>query len=98
MVGAVSWGHVTFPQLAYGVTLVWSIYCGTCPWSGFATGIERFYIPEVHSRWLQVIPPRSTIVVTLNRSGQGLVKAFLPEGQPYEEWIQKKKAEFQTPP
>jgi hypothetical protein len=71
---------------------------GTCTGSRFTAGIERFFIPEDHSRWLQVIPPNSSIIVTLNRSGRGLVKAFQPEGQPYADWIQKKKAELQAPP
>lgn len=70
---------------------------GTCPWSGFTAGVERFYIPEGDSPWLAVIPPNSSVTLTLTGSGKGLVKKFLPEGEDYEAWIQRKKKEKPTP-
>ncbi|HYX38825.1 MAG TPA: GDYXXLXY domain-containing protein [Oligoflexus sp.] len=71
---------------------------GTCPWSGFTAGVERFYIPETDSAWLKVVPPKSSIIITLNGSGGGLVKAFRPEGQDYKVWIERKKAEQKPSP
>jgi len=71
---------------------------GSCPWSGFTAGVERFYIPESDSAWLQVVPPKSTVIITLNGSGQALVRAFRPENEDYNAWIQRKKAEQKATP
>lgn len=71
---------------------------GTCPWSGFIAGVERFYIPETDSPYLQVVPPKSRIILTLTGSGEALVKAFLPEGEDYKAWIQRKKTEQKPNP
>lgn len=71
---------------------------GSCPWSGFVAGVERFYIPEADSPWLKVVPPKSRIVLTLTGSGSALVKEFRPEGEDYNAWIQRKKTEQSPPP
>lgn len=64
---------------------------GVCPWTGFIVGIERFYIPEADSKWLGVVPPKSTVVLSLTGGGKALVKAFKPEGRDYAEWIKEKQ-------
>jgi hypothetical protein len=71
---------------------------GVCQWSGFMVGVERYYIPEADSAWLKVVPPKSRVRLTLTGSGKALVKDFLPEGQDYKAWIQRKKAEQTTTP
>jgi hypothetical protein len=71
---------------------------GTCPWSGFIAGVERFYIPEADSPWLQTVPPKSKVVLTLTGEGGAQVKAFRPEGEDYKTWIQRKKAEQKQAP
>lgn len=71
---------------------------GTCQWSGFMAGVERYYIPEADSDWLQVVPPKSRIILSLTEGGHALVKEFLPEGQNYQTWIERKKAEQKPAP
>jgi hypothetical protein len=71
---------------------------GTCEWSGFMVGVERFYIPEADSAWLKVVPPKSRVRLTLTGSGKAMVKEFLPEGQKYKAWIERKKAEQKSVP
>ncbi|WP_141735194.1 GDYXXLXY domain-containing protein [Oligoflexus tunisiensis] len=70
---------------------------GTCTWSGFTAGVERYYIPEADSAWLKVVPPKSRIILTLTGDGDAQVKAFLPEGEDYNVWIQRQKTEKASP-
>lgn len=71
---------------------------GTCQWSGFMVGVERFYIPEADSEWLKVVPPKSRVRLTLTGSGKAMVKEFLPEGEAYGAWMERKKAEQKKAP
>jgi hypothetical protein len=71
---------------------------GTCLWSGFMAGVERYYIPEADSPWLQIVPPKSTVVLSLIGQGAALVKDFRPEGEDYKTWIERKKTEQKPGP
>lgn len=71
---------------------------GSCPWSGFTAGVERFYIPPSDSAWFPVVPPKSTVILTLKSRGQALVRALRPENEDYDAWIQRKKAEQRATP
>jgi hypothetical protein len=70
---------------------------GSCDWSGFTAGVERFYIPEADSAWLKVVPPKSRIILTLNRGGGAQVKEVRPEGEDYEIWIQRQETKTKSP-
>ena len=60
---------------------------GTCEGEGFAAGIERFYIPEEDSSYLEVLPPQSTIVLSVTSGGKALGKRLKPGGTDYDKWI-----------
>ena len=62
---------------------------GTCRYSRFEAGIERYYFPEEFKRQLAVVPPASTIDVAITPDGKGIVKALHVDGQPVLEWVRE---------
>jgi len=62
---------------------------GTCEYSRFVTGIERFYIPEAYAAKLVQFPPNATIKVRVAGDGSALVKEFLVDGAPLSDYVAK---------
>lgn len=73
---------------------------GVCQAGRFATGIERFYIPEALAPALLTVPEDSSIIVALDGRGGAQVKDFLVEDKPYTEYAERRLAEMAgtTPP
>lgn len=67
------------------------ILAGRCQGGNFVTGKERFYISEGDSKVLAVVPPHSTVMMTVSDNGDPSLKELKPEGQPYGEWIKSKR-------
>jgi uncharacterized membrane-anchored protein len=60
---------------------------GRCDGLRFLAGIERFYFPEKFTKKLAVVPPRSSITISLGSSGQAVVKSMQVEDRDLFEWL-----------
>lgn len=66
---------------------------GSCTTGSFVAGIERYYFPERYTRELAIVPPASSIIVSVSGSGKGVVKSFIVDGEPLQDWLQSKAVE-----
>jgi hypothetical protein len=66
---------------------------GTCRYGRFTAGIEQFFFSEQYTRELAVVPPESSIIVSVSRSGKGVVKEMLVGGEPLAKWLESKAAQ-----
>ena len=60
---------------------------GRCEGLRFAAGIERFYFPEKFTKKLAVVPPQSSVTISLGSNGQAVVKSMQVEDRPLFEWL-----------
>lgn len=65
---------------------------GTCSKQQFVGGIERFYIPENDTPYLQQLPSQSTLVVRVTKDGRSFADELKPARTPYKKWISKMKS------
>jgi uncharacterized membrane-anchored protein len=66
---------------------------GSCRTGRFTAGIEEYYIPEELAPALQTIPPNSSIVLAVSRSGRSQAVQMLVEDVPVEEYARGKLAQ-----
>lgn len=64
---------------------------GECRANNFTAEIERTYIPEADSPYLQRLPQGSRLILKITQDGRGFVEELKPEGRPYREWIKAQK-------
>lgn len=64
---------------------------GRCEGRRFIAGIERYYFPEKYKSKLAVVPGKSTISVSINKSGKSVVKAMQVEDMPLLQWLEIQK-------
>lgn len=71
-----------------------AIIRGRCDRWRFVTGVERFYVPEEHSRTLDRIvrgwgsdTDRAKLVISVDDSGRAVVKDLLIDGKPWREFL-----------
>ncbi|HOO70195.1 MAG TPA: GDYXXLXY domain-containing protein [Spirochaetota bacterium] len=76
----------------------WHEYCdvvirGTCTRGSFSAGIERFYIPEGESVFLDsaVQGGRGSLILSVDRNGKAAIKDLLINGRPWREAVQEEK-------
>ena len=50
-------------------------------------GIERFYFPEKFKNKLAVVPPQSSVTISLSSSGQAVVKSMQVDDLDLLEWL-----------
>jgi uncharacterized membrane-anchored protein len=93
---------VCLSELASPVTASWSGDCGSrpadcgtfiagsCEYTRFNAGIERYYIPEAFTSQLTQVPPDSTIRVRVAPDGSALVQQFLVGGVPLAQYLAQK--------
>ncbi len=62
---------------------------GYCEGLRFVAGIERYYFPEKYKSKLVLVPPESTVTVSLSNSGQAVVKSMQVENIPLLQWLEQ---------
>ena len=65
---------------------------GDCDASAvFSAGLERYYIPEEHTRTLEdkVRENKGELVLSIDRRGNAAIRELLIEGKPWKEWIEQ---------
>ncbi len=62
---------------------------GSCDWRGFDAGIDRFYFPEEYSKQLVTVPPNSSVEVSIDGAGHGVIMNLFVEGQPLLDYLRK---------
>jgi uncharacterized membrane-anchored protein len=60
---------------------------GSCEYSRFTAGIERFYIPEAYAPKLTRVPPNATITVRVAGDGSAQVTDLLVNGAPLSQYV-----------
>ncbi len=71
-----------------------AIIRGRCEGGGFLAGVERFYIPEQHSRLLDRIvrgwgkdSGRTKLVLSVDLAGKAVIKDLLIDGKPLRKFL-----------
>ena len=66
-----------------------AILKGKCKQRRFLAGIERFYIPEEHSKKLDKVirDSKGKLVVSIDRNGKAVIKDLLINDRPWMEYI-----------
>ena len=60
---------------------------GRCDGLRFTAGIERYYFPEKFKDKLAVVPPQSSVTISLSSSGQAVVKSMQVDDLDLLEWL-----------
>lgn len=68
---------------------------GTCNYSVFSAGIERFYIPQEFAKELDTVVQdgKGQIIVSIQKDGKGIVKDLLIDNLHYKDWVKAKRSE-----